>query len=191
VYKRQPFGFAELEGVHARGNYDLTQHSNASGQDLTYVDKKTNERYLPHVIESSVGVGRTVLAALIDAYKKEATDKGDERLVLKLHPKLSPIKVAVFPLAKNKPDLVEKARKVHDELSEEFTTEWDDNGNTGKRYRRQDEVGTPMCATIDFQTLEDGTLTIRDRDTMQQVRVNQSQVDSFVRDELKKPYKKK
>lgn len=187
---RYPFGFSELEGVHARGNYDLTQHGEASGQNLSYFDPRTQERYLPHVIESSCGVGRTVLAALTDAYTKERTEKGDERLVLRLHPNLAPVKAAVFPLVKNRAEIVERARRLHVDLAEEFPVEWDDNGNTGKRYRRQDEIGTPFGITIDYDTLEDGTVTIRNRDTTEQVRVHETQVEQFVRDELKKPYKK-
>lgn len=187
---RYPFGFSELEGVHARGDYDLTQHSNFSGQDLSYWDSGVNERYIPHVIESSCGVGRTALAALSDAYTKEKTADGKERLVLKLHPSLSPVKVAVFPLVKNRSDIVERANNIYGVLAEEFPSEWDDNGNTGKRYRRQDEIGTPFSVTVDHQTLEDSTVTVRNRDTMQQVRVNESQVEQYVRDGLREPYNK-
>jgi len=165
-----PFGFKELEGVHARGNYDLTQHSKGSGKDLSYRDPRTNETYLPHIIESSIGVGRLMLAVLTEAYTEEKIND-EERLVLKLHPSLAPIKVAVFPLLRNKPELVEKAKTVYDTLSQTFMCEFDDNGNIGKRYRRQDEIGTPYCVTIDFDTLENDTVTIRDRDSAQQRRV--------------------
>ncbi|MFY9228164.1 MAG: glycine--tRNA ligase [Candidatus Microsaccharimonas sp.] len=166
-----PFGFKELEGVHARGNYDLTQHSKGSGKDLSYRDPRTNETYLPHIIESSIGVGRLMLAVLTEAYTEEKIND-EERLVLKIHPSLAPIKVAVFPLLRNKPELVEKAKTVYEALSQSFMCEFDDNGNIGKRYRRQDEIGTPYCVTIDFDTLEDDTVTIRDRDSAQQRRVS-------------------
>ncbi len=162
-----PFGWKELEGVHARGNYDLTQHSQHSGQDLSYMDPQTNEKYLPHIVESSVGVGRTMLMVLSDAYTVEKTD-GGERTVMKFSPKLAPVKAAVFPLMRNKPELVAKAREVYDMLKPHMMTEFDDNGNVGKRYRRQDEIGTPYCVTIDFDTLETGKVTVRDRDTMEQ-----------------------
>ncbi len=166
-----PFGFKELEGVHARGDYDLTQHQKSSGKDLTYFDPATNQRYLPHIIESSVGVGRMFLAVLSDAYTVETMPNGEERTVLKLDPSIAPIKFAVSPLLRNKPELVAKAHEVYDMLSKNHMCEFDDNGNIGKRYRRQDEIGTPKCITIDFQTLEDGTVTVRDRDTTEQTRI--------------------
>jgi len=165
-----PFGFKELEGVHARGNYDLTQHQKGSGKDLSYFDQTTNKTYLPHIIESSVGVGRTLLAVLSDAYTREELN-GEERTVLKLHPTLAPIKAAIFPLLRNKPELVAKAQTVYAQLAKNFMCEFDDNGNIGKRYRRQDEIGTPWCVTVDFETLEDDTVTIRERDTTVQRRV--------------------
>jgi len=183
-----PFGFSELEGVHARGNYDLTQHSTHSGQDLSYLNPTTGERYIPHVIESSTGVGRTALAALADAYTREILPDGSERIVLKLHPKLAPVKAAVFPLVRNRADITEKADAIYRDLAGELATEWDDNGNTGKRYRRQDEIGTPFTVTVDHQSLDDNSVTVRDRDTMQQVRVNESQVEQFIKDGLRKPY---
>jgi len=173
-----PFGFKELEGVHARGDYDLTSHQKGSGKDLSYFDPYTNQRYVPHIIESSVGVGRMLLAVLTDAYCEEEINPstgsgqdGEKRVVLKLHPSLAPIKVAVFPLLRNKPELVEKAKQVYATLSQNYMCEFDDNGNIGKRYRRQDEIGTPYCVTIDFDTLEDNTVTLRNRDTTQQERV--------------------
>ena len=165
-----PFGFKELEGVHARGDYDLTQHSKFSGEKLDYLDPQTNERYIPHIVETSAGVGRTFLALLSEAYTEEEID-GDKRVVLKLPARLAPIKVAVFPLLKNKEELVKKAREVFDALKQDYMCEFDDNGNIGKRYRRQDEIGTPYCVTIDFDTLDDDSVTLRDRDTMSQVRV--------------------
>jgi len=157
-----PFGFSELEGLHARGNYDLGVHAQASGQDLNYTDPQTQEKYLPHIIESSVGVGRTFLAVLSEAYQEEEI-KGEPRLVLNLPYALSPVKVAIFPLLKNKPDLVAKARGVYDLLKSSYQCEFDDNGNIGKRYSRQDEIGTPFCLTIDFESLENDDVTIRER----------------------------
>ena len=165
-----PFGFGELEGIHARGDYDLSQHSKFSGQTLDYLDPQTNNRYIPHIIESSTGVGRNVLAAICESYTEENIN-GEERVVLKLDKRIAPIKVAVFPLLKNKPELVEKAQEIFNELNQHFMCEFDDSGNIGKRYRRQDEIGTPWCVTIDFDTLTDGTVTIRDRDTMTQSRI--------------------
>lgn len=174
------FGFKELEGIHARGDYDLTQHSKFSGQDLNYLDPTTNEKYTPHVVETSAGVGRTFLAVLCEAYQEEATGE-DTRIVLKLAPKLAPIKVAIFPLLKNKPELVAKARAVFDELKQTWRCEFDDNGNIGKRYRRQDEIGTPYCLTIDFDSLENDDVTIRERDTMEQKRIKISELPEFFR----------
>ncbi|MGK2848615.1 MAG: glycine--tRNA ligase [Minisyncoccota bacterium] len=173
-----PFGFKELEGIHARGDYDLTQHAKFSGVALDYLDAQANEKYVPHIIESSVGVGRMVLAFLTEAYTEEITENNETRIVLKLPQKLSPVKIAVFPLMKNKPELVAKAREIFQVLKSQWMCEFDDNGNVGKRYRRQDEIGTPYCVTIDFGTIgvdEDattmGTVTVRDRDTMQQERI--------------------
>lgn len=167
---RFPFGFKELEGVHARGNYDLGQHQKFSGQSMEYTDPVTNEKYLPHIVEASVGVGRTFLAVLTESYQEEEID-GEKRVVLKFPYRLSPVKVAVFPLLKNKPELVGKAREVFNEIKKNFRAEFDDNGNVGKRYRRQDEIGTPFCVTVDFESLEDKMVTVRDRDTMAQERV--------------------
>ncbi len=166
-----PFGFKELEGVHNRSDYDLTQHSKFSGVDLSYTDPKTGEKYIPWIVETSVGLERTFLAVLTDAYTEEELGEGDTRVVLKFPKKLAPVQVAVFPLLKNKPELVEKAREVYQALKKDFRCEFDDNGNVGKRYRRQDEIGTPYCITIDFDTLTDDTVTVRDRDTMKQERV--------------------
>ena len=165
-----PFGFKELEGIHSRGDYDLQQHMKHSGVDLTYTDPKTGETYIPYVVETSVGLDRLFLAVLSEAYTQDEID-GKTRTVLKIHPALAPIKVAVFPLLKNKPELVTRAREVFDMLKHEYMCEFDDNGNIGKRYRRQDEIGTPFCVTVDFETLEDGTMTLRDRDTGKQERV--------------------
>ena len=170
-YKFPSYGFDEVEGIHDRSDYDLSQHMKFSGTNLEYTDPYTKEKYLPWILETSMGLGRAFLMVMSDAYSVEATENGDTRTVLKLKPELAPVKFAVFPLLKNKPELVEKARGVFKELSKKYPCEWDDNGNIGKRYRRQDEIGTPKCVVIDFQTLEDGTVAVRDRDTMEQVRV--------------------
>ncbi len=175
-----PFGFKELEGVHARGDYDLTQHQKFSGTDLSYRDPISGEKYVPHVVETSVGVDRTFLAALTEFYDED-TLGGEERTVMRFPKELAPIKVAVFPLLKNKPDLVAKAREVYDALKIRTRAEFDDNGNIGKRYRRQDEIGTPQCVTIDFDTLEDDTVTVRDRDSGEQQRVPISELDTVLK----------
>ena len=179
-----PFGFAELEGVHARGDYDLSQHSKYSEEDLSYTDPLTNKKYIPHVVESSTGVGRNVLALICEAYTEEKVGE-EERVVLKLDKRLAPIKVAVFPLLKNKPELVSKAKEVFDKLKPEFMCEFDDNGNIGKRYRRQDEIGTPYCLTVDFDSLNDDTVTLRDRDTMKQTRIKIKDLLSNLTESLK------
>jgi len=175
-----PFGFKELEGIHARGNYDLSQHSKFSGKELNYLDPKTNEKYIPNVVETSVGVDRTFLAVVTEAYTEEKLEDGNERVVLKFPKKLAPIKVAIFPLLKNKPELVKKAREIFENLSENFMCEFDDNGNIGKRYRRQDEIGTPYCLTVDFDSLEDDSVTVRDRDTMKQERIEIKNLEEFL-----------
>lgn len=179
-----PWGFDELEGLHSRGNYDLTQHSKSSGKDLSYRDPQTNEQYIPHIVEASVGVGRTMLAVLTDAYTEEETGEGQSRVVMKFPKKLAPVKVAIFPLLKNKPELVAKAREIYDMLKKDYVCEFDDNGNIGKRYRRQDEIGTPYCVTIDFDSLEQDDVTIRDRDTMEQTRLPLSSLKSFLSESL-------
>ena len=170
-YKFPSYGFDEVEVIHDRSDYDLSQHMKFSGTNLEYTDPYTKEKYIPWILETSMGLGRAFLMVMSDAYSVETTENGDTRTVLKLKPELAPVKFAVFPLLKNKPELVEKARGVFKELSKKYPCEWDDNGNIGKRYRRQDEIGTPKCVVIDFQTLEDGTVAVRDRDTMEQVRV--------------------
>ncbi len=180
-----PFGFKELEGVHARGDHDLSQHAKFSGKDLEYRDPNTNEKYIPHIIESSVGVDRTILAVLTDAYTEEELEGGDTRIVMKFPKKLAPIKVAVFPLMKNKEKLVMKAREIYDDLKQDYMCEFDDNGNVGKRYRRQDEIGTPYCVTVDFDTIEkDNTVTVRDRDTMEQERVKIEELKDYLGEKL-------
>ena len=173
-----PFGFKELEGVHARGDYDLSVHSKASGKDLSYLDPTTNQKFIPHVVETSAGVGRTFLAALTEFYREEKIEE-ETRIVLAFPPKLAPIKIAVFPLLKNKPELVAKAREVFDALKLNWRCEFADNGNIGKRYRRQDEIGTPYCVTIDFESLENLEVTVRDRDTMEQSRIKISELENF------------
>ncbi len=172
-YNFPSLGFDEIEGIHDRTDYDLTQHMKFSGTDLNYQDPITNEKYIPWILETSVGMGRMFLAVMCDAYNVETLPSGEERTVLKLHPDLAPIKMAVSPLLKNKPELVEKAQEVYKAMKNKYgNVMWDDNGNIGKRYRRQDEIGTPKCVTIDFQTLEDDTVTVRDRDTTEQIRVS-------------------
>lgn len=166
---RFPFGFKELEGIHARSDYDLTQHQKHSGVSMKYKNAK-GEEYLPHIVETSVGVDRTFLAVMTEFYDTDELG-GDTRTVLRFPYDLAPIKVAVFPLLKNKPELVAKAREIFDSLKTEIRCEFDDNGNIGKRYRRQDEIGTPYCVTVDFETLEDGAVTVRERDTGEQKRV--------------------
>lgn len=177
---RYPFGFKELEGVHNRSDYDLTQHSKFSQVDLSYRDPMTNEKFMPWIVETSVGLDRTFLAVLCDAYTEEEVSEGDTRIVLKLPKKLAPVEVAVFPLMKNKPELVAKAREVYNMLRKDMRVEFDDNGNVGKRYRRQDEIGTPACITIDFDTLEDNTVTVRDRDSMEQSRVAIAELKNYL-----------
>ena len=170
-YDYPTYGFDEVEGIHDRTDYDLSQHMKFSGTDLTYQDPVTNEKFVPWILETSMGLGRIFLAVMSDALTVETLDNGETRMLLKLKPELAPVRFAVFPLLKNKPELVKKAREVYEELSRKYVCEWDDNGNIGKRYRRQDEIGTPYCITVDHQTLEDNTVTIRHRDTMEQSRV--------------------
>ncbi|OHA15910.1 MAG: glycine--tRNA ligase [Candidatus Tagabacteria bacterium RIFCSPLOWO2_01_FULL_42_9] len=179
-----PFGWKELEGLHHRGDWDLSRHQQFSGKDMVYFDDGTKEKYIPWVIETSGGVDRAALFFLIDAYDEDEMD-GEKRVILKLNPKIAPIKVAVFPLLANKDNLVKKAREVYEALKPEIAAIWDDNGNIGKRYRRQDEVGTPWCVTIDFETLENNTVTIRSRDTGKQERIDIKNLLSYFRDGLK------
>ena len=166
-----PIGWGELEGVAHRGAYDLTQHAANSGKSLAYFDEERKEHIVPHVIEPAVGVGRMMLAWLTDAYDEETDDKGEKRVVLHLHPALAPIKVAVLPLSRNE-KLTPTARDVHARIRKHWMTQYDDAQSIGRRYRRQDEIGTPLCVTVDFQTVEeDQAVTIRERDTMTQIRV--------------------
>ena len=185
-----PFGWKEFEGIHNRGDWDLSQHQKSSGQDMQYFDQETGKHYLPWIIETSGGVDRAALFFLIDAYNEDkdpSTNSGQGRVVLKLNPKLAPVKVAVFPLLANKPELVKKARLVRELLTvnrELLPIAWDERGNIGKRYYSQDEIGTPYCVTIDFKTLEDDTVTIRDRDTTKQERVKIASLASQINSRL-------
>jgi len=164
-----PMGWAELEGIANRGDFDLMQHAKHSGKNLSYFDEDSNERYIPYVIEPSAGVDRSLLAFLIDAYDEDVAD-GETRVVLRLHRALAPIKVAVLPLSRNE-KLVPLTREVYAELRRHFVTQYDDAQSIGRRYRRQDEVGTPFCVTVDFKSLEDNQVTIRDRDSLAQIRL--------------------
>ena len=166
-----PFGQDELWAIAYRTDYDLGRHQKFSGENLEYFDDETGKKYLPHVIEPTFGLDRTVLAILGEAYEEEKLPDGEMRVVLHLAPLVAPYKVAVFPLLKNKPELVAKAQEILATLKKEFNVFWDDRGNIGKRYRYQDEIGTPYCVTVDFDSLEKGTVTVRDRDTMKQERV--------------------
>ena len=177
-----PFGWGELWGVADRTDYDLSQHMKTSSKDLSYIDPITNEKYIPYVIEPSLGVDRMVLAFLCNAYEEEQIDENDSRVVLKLHPALAPIKVAVLPLQKQ---LNEKAEEVFKIVSTEYNCEFDISGSIGKRYRRQDEIGTPFCITVDFESLENDTVTIRERDTMCQTRVNISELENYLQKAFK------
>ena len=176
-----PFGWGELWGIADRTDFDLTQHQNHSKEDMTYLDPETNERYVPYCIEPSLGADRVTLAFLCNSYYEEEVGEGDVRTVLKLHPALAPYKVAVLPLSKK---LSEKADEVYTELSKHFMCDYDEAGSIGKRYRREDEIGTPYCVTIDFETLEDGCVTVRDRDTMEQIRIKIEDVKSYIEEKL-------
>ena len=177
-----PFGWGELWGIADRTDYDLSQHAKHSGKDLTYFDPETNEHYVPYVVEPSLGADRVALAFLVDAYDEEEIAEGDVRTVLHLHPALAPVKCAVLPLSKK---LSEKALELFDELAKEFNTEFDETGSIGKRYRRQDEIGTPFCITYDFDTENDGCVTVRDRDSMEQVRIPVAEVKAYIAERIK------
>ncbi len=179
-----PFGWGELWGVADRTDYDLTQHQNTSGKDLTYFDQESGERYIPYVVEPSLGVERTVLAVLCNAFEEQVLDaeKNDVRTVMHLHPTLAPFKCAILPLSKK---LSEKADEIYNDLIKAFPVDFDDAGSIGKRYRRQDEIGTPYCVTVDFDTLEDNAVTVRDRDTMEQVRIPIAELKNYIQDKIK------
>lgn len=182
-----PIGWQEVEGIHNRTDFDLTQHQEFSGKKLEYFDPNDNSRYIPYVIETSIGLDRCTLMAICDAYAEEHIQEGDkseDRTVLRFHPNIAPIKAGVFPLIK-KPELMEMAGKIFDELKAEYKVQFDEKGSIGKRYRRQDEVGTPFCVTVDFDSLENNDVTIRDRDTMTQERVSLDKVEIYIREKSK------
>ena len=179
-----PFGFKELFGLAHRGDFDLTQHAKFSGQKLEYLDPDTHERYVPHVLEPTFGLDRCILVALLSAYHEEQVGE-ETRIVMKFPKNLAPVHVAVFPLLKNKPELVSAAKELFLDLQKDFVCEFDDNGNVGKRYRRQDEIGTPYCITVDFDSLQDNAVTVRDRDTMKQERIPISDLKNYLRENFK------
>jgi len=198
-----PFGTQELEGIAARGDFDLSQHQKFSGKSMEYFDQEANEKFIPHVIEPSAGVDRITLAILCEAYYQQWIKKGDSsdvkmadpdakrppegyetRTVMRFAPSIAPIKVAIFPLLKNKPELVEKAREVFDSVRNKWASFYDQTGAIGRRYRRQDEIGTPCCVTIDFDTLDDNTVTLRDRDSMEQIRISLDELPAKLSERL-------
>lgn len=176
-----PFGWGELWGIADRTDYDLGQHAKFSGKDLTYFDQDTNEHYIPYVIEPSLGADRVALAFLVEAYEEETVGEGDVRVVLHLHPALAPYKAAILPLSKK---LGEKATEIYEELSKYFPVDYDETGSIGKRYRRQDEIGTPLCITYDFDSETDNCVTVRDRDTMEQVRIPITEVKKYIEEKI-------
>ncbi len=178
-----PFGWGELWGVASRTDFDLTRHQEASGKSMEYFDQEENKKYIPYVIEPSLGADRVALAFLCDAYDEEVVDeaKGDTRVVLRLHPALAPVKAAILPLSKK---LGEQATEVYTALSKKFSVDYDDAGSIGKRYRRQDEIGTPFCITYDFDSLEDKCVTVRERDTMQQIRMPIEKLSEYIESKL-------
>ena len=172
-----PIGWEELNGIHHRGDWDLSRHQEFSGKSMLYLDPYTNEKYIPNVIEYSIGADRLTLAVMCEAYDEEKLDNGETRVVMHFHPSIAPYKVAILPLQKN---LSEKAMEIYSDLSKHFMVTYDEAGSIGKRYRRQDEIGTPMCVTVDFDTLDDDTVTIRDRDTMEQIRIKTSDLVDYI-----------
>ena len=176
-----PFGWGELWGIADRTDYDLSRHMEASKEDLTYLDADTNEKYVPYCVEPAVGVDRIFLAMLCNAYDEEEISEGDTRTVLHLHPALAPYKVAVLPLSKK---LSEKSNEVYEMLSKKYTCDYDEAGSIGKRYRREDEIGTPYCITIDFETENDGCVTVRDRDTMEQERIKIEELVKYFEEKI-------
>lgn len=174
-------GWGEINGTHNRTNYDLSRHQEFSGVKQEYLDVDTNEKFIPYIIESTYGLDRTVLAVLCEAYDEEEIAEGDVRTVLHLHPAIAPYKIAVLPLSKK---LSKKADELYTKLSKKFMCDYDEAGSIGKRYRRQDEIGTPYCITVDFDTLEDNTVTIRDRDTMEQIRINMNEIENWMKDKF-------
>ncbi|MPN11586.1 Glycine--tRNA ligase [bioreactor metagenome] len=183
-----PFGFGEIEGIHSRTDYDLTAHQNLSGKKLEYIDTETKERFIPYVVETSGGVSRGLMAFLCNAYDEEepvnaSDENAEKRIVMRFHPKLAPVQVAVFPLV-NKDGMPEKSRSLYQHLQKNFKTQHDVSGAIGRRYRRQDEIGTPYCITIDGETMSNGTVTIRERDSMQQETINIDNVQAYLFDKL-------
>jgi glycyl-tRNA synthetase len=176
-----PMGFKELEGIHSRTDFDLSSHEKFSGKKLRYFDPETNESFVPYVIETSIGLDRMFLATLSNAYEEEKLEDGSERVVLKIHPALAPVKVAILPLVK-KDGLPEMAQKIVDSLKLDFNLQYDDKDAVGRRYRRQDAIGTPFCITVDYDTIQDHTVTIRERDSMKQERVNISELHKIIQD---------
>ena len=174
-------GWGEINGTHNRTNYDLSRHQEFSGVKQEYLDPETNEKFIPYIIESTYGLDRTVLAVLCQAYEEEEIAEGDVRTVLHLHPAIAPYKMAILPLSKK---LSDKANDLYTKLSKKFMCDYDEAGSIGKRYRRQDEVGTPYCITVDFDTLEDNTVTIRDRDTMEQIRININEIENWMKEKF-------
>jgi glycyl-tRNA synthetase len=182
-----PIGWSELEGIANRGDFDLKQHAEFSGEKLEYFDQASGEAYVPHVIEPAAGADRAALAFLVDAYDEDEIG-GEKRTVLRLHPRLAPVKVAVLPLVAKDPGLVGTARRLYEELRGALPTEYDEAATIGKRYRRQDEIGTPWALTIDQQTLEDGTVTIRDRDSLEQERIPLDGARGILLERLAEPW---
>lgn len=177
-----PIGWQELNGIHHRGTWDLSRHQEYSGKSMLYLDPFTNEKFIPNVIEYSIGADRLTLAILCEAYEEEKLADGETRVVMHFHPAIAPYKVAILPLQKN---LSDKAKEVYALLSKEFMCDYDEAGSIGKRYRRQDEIGTPFCITVDFDTLEDDTVTIRDRDSMEQIRIKIDDIINFITPKIK------
>ncbi|MBR2624570.1 MAG: glycine--tRNA ligase, partial [Paludibacteraceae bacterium] len=178
-----PFGFKEVEGIHSRTNFDLSQHAKYSGKKIEYFDPETNESYTPYVIETSIGVDRMFLSVMCAAYNEEQLENGESRVVLSLPPALAPVKVCVMPLVK-KDGLPEKAREIMNELKFDFNVQYDEKDSIGKRYRRQDAIGTPFCVTVDHDTLNDNCVTVRDRDTMKQERISIDKLHALINDKV-------
>jgi len=183
VEYKTPFGWKELYGLAYRTDFDLTKHQEASGKDMTYFDQESGEKFIPHVLEPTFGLSRTLLMVLLDAYEEEEVEGGDTRVVLKLKPKIAPFKAAILPLMK-KPELVEKADEIFDSLKEKYALDFDLTGSIGKRYRRQDEIGTPYAITVDYDTLEDDSVTVRDRDTLKQDRIKITELADYLEKKL-------
>lgn len=177
-----PFGWGEMFGIAYRTDFDLKNHMNHSGKDLTFIDSDTKEKYIPHVIEPTFGLSRLTGILLVDAFHKEQVN-GKERLILKLHPSVAPVKAAIFPLQKDE-SLASCAKSIYQQMKKRFVVEYDNKGNIGKMYRRQDEIGTPFCITVDYQTLEDNTVTVRERDSMKQLRLSRDRLENFIHEKL-------